>query len=349
MKVKQIVCTSLIVLCYFSCYGQGGNHKYVHDKLDDYIDSLKRTPYPYVLPFLGKNAQEKGFDIQRPIGIMTNFTFGEQDISIDRLAVSTDNITYQDVTDIVNFTKVRPHINVVNVRPDVWVLPFLNVSGMVGAYNSTTDVWLDEPAEMKFVAHNKGTLAGFGLMAAGGLGPVFVSYTYNGTWSFSDKLFNSSYTSLNGVRIGHQHKNHRRPQTAWNIWIGAESMQISPRSRGALNLSDLTGMTPEDAQNAADELDQWYNELPPSQKLLFGPIYDSVSNWLKNGEDEMLYYDFDKSIVQKWNMLAGFLYQFNKNWMVSTEGSFVGERWRVVLSLQYRLGIRKHRYAHSPG
>ena len=339
MKLSFTFITCLLIVYAADVLAQG-SHKYTHGRLAAYTDSLKATPYPYVLPILGTKVQKLGFDIPRPFGVMLNLVTGSQELTIDRLSVSTDDNTYIDVSNIVNFTKVEPHINVISLRPDIWLLPFLNVSGLVGSFNSTTDVWLDQPADMKFVAHNQGTIAGFGVMLAGGLGPLFVTYQYNGTWSFTEKLFNPNYTSLNGFRIGHQHKNHKRPQSSWSVWTGAESMVISKNSRGVLNLNDLTGISQEDKQNASEQLDVWFNDLPLFEQELLQPVYERMTGWLNNGEDALLYYDFDKNVEQQWNILAGGQYQINKNWQVMFESSFVGSRWRTVLSGAYRFGIK---------
>lgn len=319
--------------------GQHGSHKYTNDKLEQYTDSLKRTPYPYVLPFLGKQAQEKGFDIQRPFGIMVTLGQAENELSIDRLAVSTDNITYTDVTDIVNFTKVSPKTDVYSIRPDIWILPFLNISGLVGKYKSVTEVVLDEPADMKFQATSDGNIYGFGIMAAGGLGPLFGSYQFNGTWSYSDKLFNPTFTQLHGIRVGHQRKHSKRPQTSLTVWVGAESMKMSETSRGSLNLTEMIDMSAEEQQNASAQLDSWYNELPPLRQQLLEPMYENLSGMLNDGEDALFFYDFDKTVIQKWNMLVGFQFQFNKNIMIGAEGSFIGSRSRVMFTTMYRFGI----------
>jgi hypothetical protein len=332
IKYTAVMLISLMGLNTSITLGQHGSHKYTHGKLKEYTDSLKRTPYPYVLPFFGKGAQERGFDIQRPFGVMLNVGAALNELAITRLAVSTDNVTYTDVTDIVNFTEVTPRVNIASIRPDVWVLPFLNISGLAGYYKSETNVVMDEPADMKFLAKSEGNLWGFGVMAAGGIGPFFISYQYNGTWSYNDKLFNPTFTQLNGVRIGHQRKSHRRPQTALTLWIGAESMIMSQHSRGGLNLTEIVDMTADEQQNASDQLDDWYNNLPLPRQILLEPIYDKLSGMLNDGQDAILYYDFDKHVVQKWNMLAGFQFQFNKNFMVMTEGSFLGDRWRVIVS-----------------
>lgn len=336
-----IIILALTSLITSKALCQHGSHKYTHGRLQEYTDSLKRTPYPYILPFLGKGAQERGFDIQRPFGIMLNVGAAVNELAITRLAVSTDNVTYTDVTDIVNFTEVSPKVDIASIRPDIWVLPFLNISGLAGYYKSETSVVMDKPADMSFLAKSDGNLWGFGVLAAGGIGPLFVSYQYNGTWSYSDKLFKPTFTQLNGIRVGHQRKSHNRPQTSLTLWIGAESMKMSEHTRGGLNLTEMMNMTEDEQQNASDQLDDWYGELSPPRQELLEPIYDKLSGMLNDGEDSFLYYDFDKKVIQKWNMLAGFQFQFNKNFMVMSEGSFVGDRWRVIVSTAYRFGIRK--------
>ncbi len=53
-------------------YGQVSNLS-ISERREAYTDSLKRTPYEWHLPILGKKIREMGFDIPYPNGISFNY------------------------------------------------------------------------------------------------------------------------------------------------------------------------------------------------------------------------------------------------------------------------------------
>jgi hypothetical protein len=82
---------------------------------------------------------------------MGNYIWLDQGVVIDnmQLGLKTDN---QDIplTNVDEFIKFGDNTNTsysVNVRPDIWVFPFLNVYGIFGVGNSSTTVNLTEPLE----------------------------------------------------------------------------------------------------------------------------------------------------------------------------------------------------------
>ena len=134
--------------------------------------------YPYTFPILGAKAYEKGFDIPLPGGGMINYFTATQDILIPELEIGFSDgllpdIPLTDIRDIVEFSEISAVATSVNVRPDVWVLPFLNVYGIFGKSWATTTVELSFPITMKAVAELEGTSTGFGVTGAGGAGKIF--------------------------------------------------------------------------------------------------------------------------------------------------------------------------------
>jgi hypothetical protein len=330
----------LLAFCPFLSKAQHISQKHLSEAMKQYTDSIKQAPYPYVFPVFGKEVQHKGFDIPRPVGATLNLVTGKQDLTIEDLAVSFDGITYDDVSQIVNFSSVKPSINSVTFRPDFWVFPFLNISGLFGYFKADTKVNMTEPFEMNFTAHNQGSLVGVGVLLAGGIGPVFFSADYDNVWSFTRALAEPARTQVLGLRLGHQHKNHRRPQTAWSVWAGAQYMKLATGTIGSVNLGELSGISPEDKEKAQEEFDNWYNNLPPPLQNEFQNFYEKISGWLSNDEGIDLLYDFNKKLMHPWNMLVGGQYQFNKHWQVQIEGGFLGSRWQVVTSASYRFGFK---------
>lgn len=341
--IRTFLLTAAILLSCNAVFSQVRSHahKYRSEELKEFSDSLKNTPYPYYLPAFGKKVQKLGFDIPRPIGFMINYSRSVQDLAIDQLAVSFDEITYTDVTGIVNFPQVEPTVDVVTFRPDVFILPFWNVSGLFGTYTTNTHVILDKPIDLEFDTKGGGTMAGVGTALAGGVGPIFANYSWNGTWTWSKDGLRANFASVNGIRVGHQHKNKHHPTRAWTAWLGAEHIHLRSQTLGKVDLEDALGITPEDKERAAEELDDWYNGLGPIDQALFEDFYNNLSGWLKYDDDTILYYDAEKSLKTPWAVIIGGQYQFNKHWWMTAEASWGDKRWRAVFSLAYRFGLKR--------
>lgn len=98
---------------------------------------------------------KRGFDIPYPIGVMGNFMIMDQGIVIDnmQLGLTTDNldIPLTNVDELIQFGDNSNKAYTVNVRPDIWIFPFLNVYGLFGYGSSETTVRLTKPVEFTSV------------------------------------------------------------------------------------------------------------------------------------------------------------------------------------------------------
>ncbi len=319
--------------------GQYHSHRHTADRLSKETENLKNETYPYVLPFLGKKAQSRGYDLPRPIGIMLNYNYAVSEVEENGVRLSLDDEDYTDVSDLLSFSLIRAKANVVTIRPDIWILPFWNINGLVGYYDTETTVNLQEPFELGFLAQPSGPLTGVGTTLAGGIGPIFVSYEYTATWNFADQFLVPNFTQVNGIRIGHQFKSTDLPGRSLTLWMGAESVHLRSNTQGKVNLTEVAGSTPEDRAEAADDLQDWYNNLPPARQQLLQPIYDRVYGWMTNGEPTLLYYEFDKALKTQWNLVLGGQLQLSKAWQLVTEVTTFGTRYRFTTSLSYRFGF----------
>jgi hypothetical protein len=115
-----------------------------------------------------------GFDIPYPIGIMGNYLWMNQGILIDnmQLGLKTDakDIPLTNVDEFIKFGDNSNTSFTVNVRPDVWLFPFLNVYGIFGVGRSETTVNLTDPVPLTSVVEQRINTAGVGLMGAFGVG-----------------------------------------------------------------------------------------------------------------------------------------------------------------------------------
>ena len=317
--------------------------KSVHEA---YTDSLKQVEYDYIFPIWGQKAYSRGFDIPYPVGIMGNYMWMEQGILIDnfQLGVKTDNLDV-DLTDVdfIQFGDNKNTSYTVNVRPDVWILPFLNVYGIFGYGNSKTEVNLVAPIELKSVVEQDIRTMGFGVMGAGGIGPVWFSVDANWTWNKPDLLDRAVNVNVLGIRFGHTFTFKNHPERNFAVWAGGMRAKMESETVGQIALKDAIS---DDVWARKDEVVanyyEWYDNLDPitdAGKIvvanqLLTPIVERIDE--RDGS-AIVRYGMDKQVKEMWNGLIGAQFQLNKHWMLRTEGGVIGDRKSFLTSLNYRV------------
>jgi len=143
----------------------------------------KKWDYPYTFPLLGKKAYKKGFDIPYAWGISPVYFAQRQDIEIAEIAVGLNDGSLADISGIVGFGRIENKVSTFTIRPDLWVLPFLNIYGIFGFGKTSTEVPLVKPIDFTTVQNFDATSAGLGFTFAGGIGPVIVIIDNNFNWA----------------------------------------------------------------------------------------------------------------------------------------------------------------------
>lgn len=348
MKQSTFLLFVLFFLIPFSGYSQYTTKK-VKSKHETYTDSLKSVEYDRVLPIWGAGAYKQGFDIPYPLGVMANFIWLRQSIVIDnmQLGLLTDT---KDIpltpTDFIEFGQNTNTSFSTNFRPDVWVLPFLNVYGLFGAGRTSTEVNLVAPFHMKSVVEQGLTTTGFGVMGAGGVGPVWFSVDANFTWNKPELLDEATQVNVLGFRFGHSFVFKKRPDRNINIWMGGMRVKMSSETRGALALSDAL---PQETWDRKDEIvseyQDWYdNDASAVQKKIADEsgLTELVNKIGEADGEAVIRYGMDKQTKQLWNGVIGGQFQMNKAWQLRTEFGLIGDRQSYLVSLNYRfLGPRR--------
>lgn len=327
--------------------------KKVRSKHQVYTDSLKNVEYNYVLPILGQGAYKRGFDIPYPMGIMGNFMWMKQGIVIDNLQLGLQSQNQNIPLTSVDFIEFGENTNTsytVNVRPDVWIFPFLNVYGIFGYGNSRTEVNLVTPVQLQSVVEQSISTAGVGAMTAFGIGPVWISVDANFTWNKPELLDKAVNVNVLGIRLGHTFTFKNRPDRNIAIWVGAMRASMSSKTSGAVGLGSAL---PSETWARRDEIVEnywaWYGELNPINPIdkkkidvadeILTPIVDRLD--AADGNSVILY-GMDKQVKEMWNGLIGMQFQLNKKWMVRSEAGLIGDRKSFLLSVNYRfLGFKK--------
>ncbi len=325
----------------------------VKDKYKDYIDSLKKHEYKYIFPIGGQEAYRKGFDIPYPAGIMVNYIIMDQGLLFHnlQLGLQTDNIDIPlTPVDFIRFNKTNNRSYSFNIRPDLWVLPFLNVYGIFGYGRSNTEVDVEVPevASFQSVVNQGITTYGVGLLLAGGLGPIWISGDFNWTWNKPELVDEPVKVNVIGIRIGHTFVfANTRPDRNIAVWVGGMRVNMGARTEGAVKFSDAL---PPDVWERRDEIVnnyyQWYNGLDPNKpgdvlkKEVADKILTPIVERLEQADgSSVICYGIDKEPVDKWNMLVGFQFQYNKRWMLRGEAGIVGDRKSLLISINYRFPI----------
>jgi hypothetical protein len=332
-----------------SFFNESSNAQYASRKISKkqqaYTDSLKQVEYNYIFPILGQQAYSRGFDIPYPAGLMANYIWMKQGIVLENLQLGIQSESVDLPMTPVDFIDFGYNTNtsyVVNFRPDLWILPFLNVYGLFGYGSSTTEVNLTAPVEMKSVVTQNMSTAGFGVMGAFGLGPLFMSVDGNWTWTKPELLEDPVLTRVLGVRLGKTFVFKNKPERNIAIWVGGMRLKMRSVTVGSIRMADAI---PQETWDRVDEIvedyNTWYDGLGPiEQGLVDNTAFPAFIDALDNAEgNTIVHYGMDKRPAEEWNMVIGGQFQLNKNWMLRSEGGIVGDRKSFLASVNYRFKI----------
>lgn len=252
----------------------------------------------FSLPIWKEKAEALGYELPKPIGFSLSYMTMEQGINVDSIAI-------QGLGNLPLSLQAKPgkqYTEVLTLRADVWVFPFLNLYGLVGKLDgySTTDV------NVKFLSSSTPPIKNFRLDLDGyttGVGGVLVG-GYQNWFALVDASFTQSrLTVIDGSidalvispRVGYDFHNHGHPL---RIWLGAMYQDVEQTLQGSLSdlglPSKLTALLPKDAG-----------------------------------------FEVKQHLQTPWNPLVGMQYQLNDSWYLLGEFGF-GDRQSLFFSLDRR-------------
>lgn len=271
-RLFHMVIIAIISLNTFSQSSGGGAKKnytplWLSDcekKLDEYRKDSEVQPIQNVLPFWGKALREEGYSLPLPMGVGISAIIMNQTNTIDnfRLTVEGEEIPY----DLRVYNAQSTDINY-TFRPDLWLLPFLNVYGVFGYTTGSIkpsiiipgiqadlpllgEVDIVKPLEINNTIKYKGTTIGFGATVAGGFKSYFFIVDYNFTASDMDALPNTVYAQTLTPRIGVTMDAYKTTGKG-SIWLGAMYLHIQESVSETINLREID---PELADILGDEI-----------------------------------------------------------------------------------------------
>jgi hypothetical protein len=273
-----------------------------------------------------------------PFGIGLNYAYINQPINISRIAVGVNDSEMIDLSDVIVFDKLNSRVHAMNLRVDLWVLPFLNVYGM-GNYvvEAKTQVSIAEPFAFDAGATQGGYGGGFGFTGAASVLGFFGTIDLNWTWNKLEKLNIPVGTFLLTPRVG---KNFGKlAGIDWIFWVGAMKQVIDSKTRGDIRLSEALG---DAAGSFKEKVQDWYDGLPPVRQMIFEPLVDRIVA----AGDPVIHYDLDKAVAYPWNMLIGTEIGLTDAWRLRGEVGFI-HRTQVIVGINYRFGLLPGRGAES--
>lgn len=244
----------MILIALWSCpwstiFAQYTTDKVVGKKNVQIIDSLKSAEYPYLLPIWGKKVAQKGFKLPKSAGLSVQYLWQQSDVVINNLQVGFNNGPLYNVDELVRFDKSQTTTNGVNIRPDVWLLPFLNVYGIFAQSKTSTAInaglWIpDDSTWKKAVDINTkpnfdATTFGFGMTPTVGIGGFFIALDMNFSWSDINELEKPNFAFVFGPRLGKNITWANHPERSLAIWAGGFRIKLNTGVSGSLNIADL--------------------------------------------------------------------------------------------------------------
>lgn len=373
--MKKLISILFLALGLFSqTMGQVYTNKVVGKKNEALKDSIIAKPYPYSLPIWGAKAAARGYDLPYSAGLGVNYLWQKSDLIIENLLVGFNNGPMYDLDEVIRFNGATATASAINIRPDVWILPFLNIYGLFSKANTSTEinagVWLPDTANVwreiasfSTKAEFQATGFGFGMTPTMGVGGGWLALDMNVTWQDISALDKPVMTFVFGPRMGKSFK-LKNPQSNIALWVGGFRLHLKSETSGSLPLSEI--MPTNELQAKVDAgmakveqgqiaVDTWWNDLTPTEQKnpvniakyetanrtleTTGNIFNSLDGALNDDKTASVQYSLDKRPKNMWNFVIGSQYQISKHFMIRAEYGFLASRQQFIGGLQYRFGL----------
>jgi hypothetical protein len=354
--------------------GQVYSNKIVGKKNESLNDSIRTKPYPYSLPIWGAKAAAKGYDLPYSAGLSINYFWQQSDLVINNLFVGFNNGPMFNLDEVVRFNNSVSSASAINLRPDIWVLPFLNIYGIFSKAKTSTEInagiWVPDASNVwkeitsfSSKANFDATGIGFGATPTIGVGGGFLALDMNMMWTDISALDKPVFTYVLGPRLGKSFK-FKKPERNIAFWAGGFRIHLSSSTNGSMLLSDVL---PTDGLQAKVDngltkvsdtqilVDGWWNGLSSAEQRnpvniakhqtadralqTSANVLNSLDGALNDDQHASVQYSLSKRPKDMWNFIVGSQFQINKHYMIRAEYGFLGSRQQFMAGLQYRFGL----------
>ena len=193
-------------------------------------------PITDVIPLWGTTLRERGTDLPLPFGLGVTYTYVNQNTEVSHVKVKDRALD-------LNIPAAKTASHTVVLRADAWVLPFLNVYGMLGYTNGQTEprlVLATGKVKGRTVSYSR-ALYGGGATLAGGYKAYFLTLDANYTTGAvqtdngqigNHEIYSITFTPRAGAIFS---------SGAWgegSLWVGGMYMDFAQKVRDSLSVAD---------------------------------------------------------------------------------------------------------------
>jgi hypothetical protein len=305
-------------------------------------DSVEYKEYPYVFPVWGQKLTNKGIKFPLPIGISANYVYSEMDLEITRFTLSIGDVDLSSIVneENLNFTSVSAGVNAINIRPDFYVLPFLNIYGLYSYGVGFTQVALAPifgdtelpemtPAPARFTANS----FGLGGTLNYGIKGFFFSIDGNISWNYSALLAAPVALVTSSIRVGYTKTFDN--DMGFSVYVGA-------MYRNFTNLDPVSGSSPmaEIFPELESEWNTWYDGLSNVQKKAVDKVTEATQDAVGSSIFEStVNYEIKKQLISPWTFQFGGQYQITPHWAIRAEFGLSKYQTSIFTGVNFRFGI----------
>ncbi len=187
------------------------------------------------LPFMADEARKRGYELPLPFGVSAIYNHIERDINVNDLRIGLNGAPAQSVSRFVNLGSTSK-VDAAVGRADAWLLPFLDVYGLLGYLRNESvtqgDVTLPGRSfSFSGVTSLEGVVAGGGITLATGFKDFFLMADAN--ISQTDIGFDDAFSALIvSVRTGW---NGKFGSFATRLWVGGMYWDTDNTARSTVN------------------------------------------------------------------------------------------------------------------
>ncbi len=267
--------------------------------------SIANSSYALELPLFKAEAESRGYTLPETYGLSLGYMSVSQGINVDSISLSGLGPVLDNIG--IKTEGGYQESEVITLKADVWVLPFLNfyaIGGKLTGYSETTisqvklfpnlpgdGIPVNEPFRLDL----DGYTYGVGTVIAGGYKSVFALVDASYTKTQLTVITGEIDSIVISPRVGYDFS--RNSDIPLRAWIGAQYQDIEQTLTGNVKDLPLGGIA--------------------------GSIPDSATFTVK------------QTLANKWNTLVGAQYEFTPNWVLISEFGF-GQRKSAFVTLDAR-------------
>ncbi len=274
----------------------------------------KANPIVNIPPIFGSKARKSDRNIPLPFGIGFHSIYYDQAYKASKLLLSSDSTSITARADTL-YQNTTAYEFKGQIRPNIWVLPFLNVYGIYGYTKGVISPNLVVPyivvenipvidsivVDTTFEIHDEigyvGPTYGIGATFSMGFRSFFIMADYNYSVTdptdMDDNLHNHFFSPKIGIFIG---KTHKKSYGA--LWVGGMFISNDQSFTGKIDVADINPM--------------------------FVPLFGKEAT-----------YSGKISAVQQWNFIIGGSWVINNHHHFIIEAGFL-ERKQISFGYDFR-------------